>query len=217
MSTNGAYLNKLLGIDAKHALYREDGKWYHNLKKFPGILFDKNGYILFQSEESYLSHPELQHKKDLHVKNGIQNLDSYRYFTTQEKLILGIGDTGIPIVTQNNSNEETIRVIRTVEIVLRKKALVDKIKKLYKNTCQICGTKLIIKENIFYSEVHHIVPLGRPHNGSDSVDNMICVCPNHHVLLDLKAIKLNLDKLLIVKHPISETYINYHNSMTDLY
>lgn len=41
---NGNFLNKLLDFGAKHTLYRIDGTWYHHLKKFPGILFDKETY-----------------------------------------------------------------------------------------------------------------------------------------------------------------------------
>lgn len=55
---NGRYLNKLLGINAVHALYRADGKWYHHLKRFPGVLFDDEGYIVFPTEASYINHPK---------------------------------------------------------------------------------------------------------------------------------------------------------------
>ncbi len=43
-------LNKKWKVGAKHALYIHDGHWYHCLTKFPGALFDKNGYILFATE-----------------------------------------------------------------------------------------------------------------------------------------------------------------------
>ena len=35
------------------------------------------------------------------------------------------------------------------------------------------------KEGTFYCEVHHIVPLSD--GGSDTLENMICLCPAHHV------------------------------------
>lgn len=41
---SGKQLQKKYGINAEHALYREDGKWYHHFKKFPGVLFDAQGY-----------------------------------------------------------------------------------------------------------------------------------------------------------------------------
>ncbi|MDB5141161.1 MAG: hypothetical protein JWR12_3077 [Mucilaginibacter sp.] len=36
---NAKQIIKTLNLTAAHSLYREDGLWYHHLKKFPGILF----------------------------------------------------------------------------------------------------------------------------------------------------------------------------------
>jgi 5-methylcytosine-specific restriction protein A len=74
---NGKYLNELWNVGAKHALYREDGKWYHNLIDFPGALFDINGYIVFKTEQDYLESPYLQIQQDLHVINGISSIQGY--------------------------------------------------------------------------------------------------------------------------------------------
>ena len=41
------------GLDAEHCLYRADGKWYHVLKQFPGILFDINGFIRFSNYKEF--------------------------------------------------------------------------------------------------------------------------------------------------------------------
>jgi len=41
-------LNHKWGVNAKHALYRDDGRWYHVLEKFPGALFDSHGYVFFK-------------------------------------------------------------------------------------------------------------------------------------------------------------------------
>jgi 5-methylcytosine-specific restriction protein A len=71
---DGKYLNDLWGVGANHALYREDGKWYHQLEDFPGALFDANGYIVFETEEDYLASPYLQIQKDLHIPNGISSI-----------------------------------------------------------------------------------------------------------------------------------------------
>lgn len=124
---NGRYLNKLLGINAVHALYRADGKWYHNLKRFPGVLFDDDGYIIFPTEASYINYPKLQRKNDLHVTDGISGLDGYIRFTQEQRLFMGdIIESG-----ETQSREETIRIKREIELRLRKKSLVDRIKKLY--------------------------------------------------------------------------------------
>ena len=206
----GSLLNKLLGINAEHALYRKDGKWYHNLKDFPGVLFDENGYIIFRTQESYTQHDHLQIKKDLHIIGGISTLPDYQPFTPhQKKLITCIGSKEF---LYSEDFIETFRVVREVNIILRKRSLVQKMKMIYDNTCQLCGIKLAIGGEDFYSEVHHIIPLGEPHNGPDDIKNMICVCPNHHVQLDLKAIRLDLNLMKLVKHKISSVSINHHNS-----
>ena len=112
--------------------------------------------------------------------------------------------------------EITTRTLREVNIINRNKKLVAGLKKLHEDTCQICKTKLKISENSFYSEVHHIKPLGEPHNGPDTSSNMIVVCPNCHVLLDFKSMSISADILnLKDPHQIDKTYIDYHNARQD--
>lgn len=73
----GKYLNSAWNVGAKHALYRQDGAWYHHLTDFPGALFDESGYVLFLSRESYVSSPYLRHGQDLHVPGGISSIPTY--------------------------------------------------------------------------------------------------------------------------------------------
>ena len=40
-------------------------------------------------------------------------------------------------------------------------------------------------------------PLGRPHNGPDTFDNLLCLCPNHHFLFDVGAFGIGDDLSLI--------------------
>jgi len=203
----GDFLNKLLGLGAKHALYRKDGTWYHNLKNFPGILFDKNGYIIFQTEKQYLEHPSLRKKQDLNIKDGIKSLKGYTTFSRLQHLYINENLSEI-----RGNKEKAIRIKREIEVILRNQYLVDQLKNLYNNTCQICRKKISIGYNSFYSEVHHIFPLGKPHNGPDEIENMICVCPNCHILLDYNALLLDLTKIEL-KHTILEEYILYHNNL----
>lgn len=73
----GRYLNSLWKVKALHALYREDGRWYHHLSRFPGALFDANGYVVFRTREEYDRSPYLQHGEDLHVIEGIATMPNY--------------------------------------------------------------------------------------------------------------------------------------------
>ncbi|MEK6530967.1 MAG: hypothetical protein AABZ23_00565 [Deltaproteobacteria bacterium] len=74
----GKYLNELWKVGARHALYREDGKWYEHLKRFPGALFDYNGYVIFKTEKEYEQSSYLQHGIKLNVPHdGISAMPNY--------------------------------------------------------------------------------------------------------------------------------------------
>jgi len=50
---------------------------------------------------------------------------------------------------------------------------------------------------VAYAEGAHIRPLGKPHDGDDVEGNVLCLCPNDHLLLDRGAVFLT-DKLDVV-------------------
>ncbi len=105
-----------------------------------------------------------------------------------------------------------------VSRIVRDTAQSKKIKALYKHECQMCGTRLECPAGP-YSEAAHIRPLGAPHNGPDTQNNLLCLCPNHHVLFDNGAISIAEDLTLIgspgnltihKNHNINEEYLIYH-------
>jgi 5-methylcytosine-specific restriction endonuclease McrA len=60
-------------------------------------------------------------------------------------------------------------------------AIGGRIKELNKYVCQICNyTPFITRTGQPYAEAHHIVPLHRLEPGSNSSQNVICVCANCH-------------------------------------
>jgi len=99
------------------------------------------------------------------------------------------------------------RVKSTTYRILRDTVLSRRVKDSNQYRCQICGQVLRLKDDIPYAESHHIMPLGAPHNGPDVRGNILCVCPNDHVLLDYGAIKLDETYL----KGIGKQYIDYHN------
>ncbi len=94
-----------------------------------------------------------------------------------------------------------------------------RVKALYGQRCQMCGTKLECPAGP-YSEAAHIRPLGTPHNGPDAEDNILCLCPNHHVLFDNGAISIAEDLSLTggeggvltvhKHHHINPDHLAYH-------
>lgn len=131
----------------------------------------------------------------------------------------------IKSVTRFKGNLNPGKKVLTVTLKERNRHIVNSLKKLYDSKCQVCGQKLKVGYKEFYSEVHHIQPLGK-HNGPDIQENMIVVCPNHHTLLDKGAISIDIakkkvihflsedelnGKALLLKHHISKEYIDYHD------
>jgi hypothetical protein len=104
------------------------------------------------------------------------------------------------------------RVSVTVQRQRRDSRVVFELKHLYDFRCQVCSVSIPMgRGRGFYCEAHHIRPLGIPHNGADSSDNILIVCPNHHKTLDYGAMMIDLSRLVLLKHEISEANIRYHN------
>ena len=99
----------------------------------------------------------------------------------------------------------------TIHRIRRDTRIVAHLKQQYEYRCQICGHRVELKDG-YYCEAHHLRPLGQPHNGPDVPENIIIVCPNHHVQLDYGALKLNLNELLHLEHALGQSFIDYHNN-----
>jgi hypothetical protein len=111
--------------------------------------------------------------------------------------------------------------------VRRDSETVAELKALYDNRCQLCGARLASGDGTGYSEVHHLHPLGSPHNGPDDVSNMLVLCPNHHSDFDNGVVRVALDDLSIEhpydsevdgtqisvepEHELSHNSLRYHN------
>ena len=111
------------------------------------------------------------------------------------------------------------REVRMSQIV-RNTAQAGTVKALYGYRCQMCGTRLECPAGP-NSEAAHIRPLGTPHNGPDTKDNMLCLCPNHHVLFDNGAVSVADDLSLIGAdgdlavhrdHHVNRDHLAYHRT-----
>lgn len=106
-----------------------------------------------------------------------------------------------------------------VQRVVRDTAVAKNVKRWHKYQCQVCGVALKTSAGL-YAEAAHIQPLGEPHNGPDIENNVICLCPNHHVLFDnggftiaddLSLIGLDGTLRTMKKHTIGLEFIKYHH------
>lgn len=93
--------------------------------------------------------------------------------------------------------------------------LVNNLKKLHLNICQICGDRI---EDEFgtTSEAHHIKHFSK--NGDDTIDNMIILCPNCHT--KIHRFSIPLEKLRIVQkystHYISDKNLEWYEKQREL-
>lgn len=83
----------------------------------------------------------------------------------------------------------TSRVIRDTDVARW-------VKEQYDYTCQVCRTRLQTPGGA-YAEGAHIRPLGRPHDGPDEPQNILCLCPNCHVVFDAGGFVIAEDGTLV--------------------
>jgi hypothetical protein len=57
----GRKLNQEIALGAQQARFHRDGYWFDQLHTFPGALFDRDGYVLFETKMSYEGCRELHH------------------------------------------------------------------------------------------------------------------------------------------------------------
>jgi putative restriction endonuclease len=108
----------------------------------------------------------------------------------------------------------------TVLRIVRDTQQARRIKELYNYQCQVCLVRLQGSAGP-YAEAAHIRPLGAPHDGPDSMDNLLCLCPNHHVLFDYGGIAIADDLALLgaegrlfvkADHRINIDHVRYHRT-----
>ncbi|MFG2634261.1 YDG/SRA domain-containing protein [Streptomyces sp. NPDC048362] len=149
----------------------------------------------------------------------------------QEALDPGVEAAAADPSETDASDVERFPVTRAMSVqrIVRDAAAARRIKELYEHECQVCGLRLVGPDDKAYSEGAHIRPLGKPHNGPDVERNILCLCPNCHVRLDIGAIVIEDDWSIVVrsglfgdnvraklnrhkKHRVHEEYVRYHRN-----
>lgn len=147
----------------------------------------------------------------------VRLLSAYFHGVDHNRLLARVG---LDTVSSPPSRREAI-----VERVIRDSLLAEQVKRAHGHHCQICGDRLTLHRG-FYAEGAHIRPLGKPHNGPDEPGNLLCLCPNHHVLFDRGMITIQADltttdtasgaslgRLRVTEnHEISQDHLEYHRT-----
>jgi predicted restriction endonuclease len=156
--------------------------------------------LLTQSQ--YLIITQADYKK-MGAEGNIQN------FTVPEEMRSCYKDLKIVRSIETNIGAAPMRVAYEINRIVRDTDCAQKIKILHDYRCQLCGETLLLSNGVKYAEAHHIMPLGGGHNGPDTKDNILCVCPNHHVQLDYKSIPIDARNIRTKQgHTLNQSYID---------
>lgn len=184
----GKTLAKRWGVNVKYSLYRETGDWYHQLKRFPGALFDANGYVIFETEESFRTCPQLRIKQDVNIPDGITSIPGYvlvrvdgvedisktKNYHSYER---AVGNT------QEGAVHEVLMTRYERDPRARKACILH-----YGTKCFVCDMSFEQKYGsigIGFIHIHHLKPLsqfGGPID-IDPIKDLRPVCPNCHAML----------------------------------
>ena len=142
-----------------------------------------------------------------------------RYRLVKDGEILSVEERNAVELPEGEENPRITKssVLRTI----RDTKVSKSIKNLYDHNCQVCGIRIELR-GVGYSEGAHIRPLGKNHKGPDVPQNVLCLCPNHHIMLD-KGIFTIADDLSLIgmdgeltvdeNHQIDSAFLEYHREV----
>jgi len=106
--------------------------------------------------------------------------------------------------------------------IVRDTLAAEAVKEAHRHVCQACSTR-IERPGGAYAQAAYIRPLGRPHNGPDAADNILCLCPNCYVLFDGWAFAIEDDGSLtgvlngclneLESHTVNREHLAYHRRL----
>lgn len=132
-------------------------------------------------------------------------IDGYRIWRFRlEKLAAGdvAGTAPLP-QAKTPSQARTVPVAEHVRKVHTPSAS-SRVKRIHDHTCQVCGETLETPAGPF-AELVYLRPLGQPHDGPRAEGNALCVCPNHRVLFERRA--LYIDEGFAVRRTVDDSVV----------
>lgn len=127
-------------------------------------------------------------------------------------------DKFVKPATHSEQSVQRVEIISTR--IIRDTKLSKTVKEMYEYTCQVCNARIELPTGNFYMEGAHIRPLGKPHDGPDNLSNILCLCPNHHLMFDKYCYSINPESLELVgidgfltlknEHVLDTAHLSYH-------
>lgn len=204
----GRQLAREWGVEVKHAHYGADGRWFHQLRAFPGALFDPNGYILFETEEGYRSALGVQIKQDINVHGGISSLPGY-------VRVMREGTIQLPPPTERTTYEgaqaaKTKFLEGTLKEVVLTRPERDPTARAaciahYGLRCSVCTLLFQERYGVLgkrFIHVHHLRPIAdlKEEQIVDPIQDLRPVCPNCHAMLHQRTPPVTIEELRALLH-----------------
>ena len=159
------------------------------------------------------------------IRERVRAIGDLAMIRSIEQVLQGEGkDSAVfnPIQVQHRSSLRSERI--------RDVAIAKAVKLIHEDTCQACGVVLSVPGGRI-SEAAHIQPLGSPYFGADLIENLLCLCPNHHSTFDSFGWFIDDDYLIVDtqsgtksgmlrlndNHPISKVCLRYRRRLTELH
>jgi hypothetical protein len=190
-SNTARTLARVWGLDVKHALYRQSGDWYHLLERFPAALMDENGFVIFETEDAYLSCPSLRIGQRISVRNGISAIPGY---TLGANSTLGASSDQYESSYFSEGGRQEGAQSRIERSGPAREACIA----AHGLKCTVCGLDF---EDAYgalgagFIHVHHLEPLSQGVREVDPVGDMRPLCPNCHAMAHREEPPVSLDRL----------------------
>ncbi|MCO5990113.1 caspase family protein [Actinoallomurus spadix] len=110
--------------------------------------------------------------------------------------------------------------------VYQDRRIAESVMRVHDYECQVCGIFLEIPGGMRFAQTLHLRGLSAPHHGPDIAENILCLCPNHRMLISLGSFVINDNYAVIdedgevvgdlrVKrnHRVGLEYIRYHRAL----
>jgi putative restriction endonuclease len=191
---------------------------YSSLNGLPVRVIRGAGHDSPYSPGTGYSYDGLYLVEDYWHETGRSGFRIWRYRLTKLTEQLDDQNDGKSVVESPEAPSEAPRQETTVLRIVRDTRQARQIKELYDYRCQMCGVRIEGLAGPYAEAAHIIRPLGAPHNGPDKPDNILCLCPNHHVLFDHGGITIDEDLSLVgadgrlevsPQHRIDEKHLRY--------
>ena len=146
------------------------------------------GHQIKNGPERGYRYDGLYHVKKYERVKGKRGFYICRFHLVSEQSLQSLETTLAPNLKLEYQSVE--RTKSTTNRLKRNPKISEKIKEIYNFRCQVCGVLLETPSGPIAIGAH-IVPLGRPHNGPDVKENLLCLCPNHHDQFDALAFAID--------------------------